>query len=44
MKVLHLQAFGSPFIIAHVNNVPEIFFGSDRFPQLAMVMGKFSVI
>nr|KAG5706473.1 hypothetical protein BaRGS_032866 [Batillaria attramentaria] len=33
-------AFGAPFIVAHVNGKKEIFFGSDRFPVLAMVIGN----
>ena len=38
-----LQAFGSPTIIAHVNNKPVMLFGSDRFPILAQVLGKLPV-
>ena len=34
------QCFGAPFIVAHLNGRKEVFFGSDRFPVLAMVLGK----
>ena len=37
---LFLQCFGAPFIVVHVNGEKEVFFGSDRFPVLAMVIGK----
>ncbi|XP_062610017.1 glutathione S-transferase kappa 1-like [Saccostrea cucullata] len=33
-------AFGSPWIIAHINGKKESVFGSDRFPILAMLLGK----
>ncbi|CAG0880512.1 unnamed protein product [Darwinula stevensoni] len=33
-------AFGSPYIIAHANGEEHCFFGSDRFPILAMVLKK----
>lgn len=39
-EALDMGAFGSPFIVAHVNGKKETFFGSDRFPVLAMVIGE----
>lgn len=39
---MYLQAFGAPTIVAHVNGKKELFFGSDRFPQLAALLGEFS--
>ncbi|KAK7496800.1 hypothetical protein BaRGS_00012009 [Batillaria attramentaria] len=39
-EALDLGAFGAPFIVAHVNGKKEIFFGSDRFPVMAMVIGE----
>ena len=36
---LHLQAFGAPFIVAHVGGEQETFFGSDRFEILAHALG-----
>ena len=38
---LCLQAFGSPYIVAEVNEKKETFFGSDRFELMAHVIGKF---
>ena len=35
-----LQAFGAPFIVAHVNGEKEVFFGSDRMELLAYVLGN----
>jgi len=40
--LLCLQAFGSPTIIAH-GKKPVMLFGSDRFPILAQVLGKYMV-
>ena len=34
-----LQAFGAPFIVAHVGGEQETFFGSDRFEILAHALG-----
>ena len=34
------QTFGAPTIVAHVNGKEEFIFGSDRFPILAMLIGK----
>lgn len=39
-EALNHGAFGVPTIVTHVNNNPEITFGSDRFPILAMIMGE----
>ncbi|KAK3592601.1 hypothetical protein CHS0354_001769 [Potamilus streckersoni] len=39
-EALRHGAFGSPTIIAHVNNQPEMVFGSDRFPILATLLGE----
>ena len=33
------QAFGAPFIVAHMNEKKETFFGSDRFELLAHTIG-----
>lgn len=38
---LSLQAFGAPYIVAHVNGKKEIFFGSDRFPVMALIIGEY---
>ena len=35
-----MQCFGAPFIVAHVDGKKETFFGADRFPVLAMVIGE----
>ena len=36
----HLQAFGAPFIVAHMDDgKKEAFFGSDRFELLADTIG-----
>ena len=35
------QTFGAPTIVAHVNGKEEFIFGSDRFPILAMLIGKY---
>ena len=35
-----LQAFGAPFIVAHVDGKKERFFGSDRMELLAHTLGK----
>ena len=34
------QAFGAPFIVAHVDGKKEVFFGSDRMELLAYILGK----
>nr|QGA31153.1 glutathione transferase kappa 2 [Pardosa pseudoannulata] len=39
-EALDYGAFGAPMIVAHINNKPEVFFGSDRFELLAHVLGK----
>ncbi|XP_069115514.1 glutathione S-transferase kappa 1-like [Argopecten irradians] len=39
-EALELGAFGSPIIVAHVNNKPEMIFGSDRFPILAKILNE----
>ncbi|XP_070206648.1 glutathione S-transferase kappa 1-like isoform X2 [Littorina saxatilis] len=39
-EALDLGCFGAPFIVAHVNGKKEAFFGADRFPILAMVIGE----
>ena len=38
--MLFFQAFGSPTMIAHTGGEPMLFFGSDRFPVLAMEIGE----
>ena len=35
-----LQAFGAPIIVAHVNDKPHMYFGSDRFLLLSHLLGK----
>ncbi|CAG2244305.1 glutathione S-transferase kappa 1-like [Mytilus galloprovincialis] len=39
-EALNYGTFGAPTIIAHVNNKPELVFGSDRFPILAMLLDE----
>ncbi|PVD36904.1 hypothetical protein C0Q70_03895 [Pomacea canaliculata] len=39
-EALDLGAFGAPYIVAHVNGKKEIFFGSDRFPVMALIIGE----
>jgi len=39
-EALDLGCFGAPFMVCHVNGKKEIFFGSDRFPIMAMVIGE----
>ncbi|XP_027051888.1 glutathione S-transferase kappa 1-like [Pocillopora damicornis] len=38
-KALDLGAFGAPLIVAHVNDEPHTFFGSDRFLLIAHLLG-----
>ena len=33
------QCFGAPSIVVHIDSRKELFFGSDRFPVLAMTLG-----
>nr|QST14955.1 GSTkappa3 protein [Diaphanosoma celebensis] len=33
-------AFGAPTIVVHLQSGPEMFFGADRFPVMAMVMNE----
>ena len=35
-----LQAFGSPWIVAHVGGEKEVFFGNDRMELLAETLGE----
>ncbi|XP_071986148.1 glutathione S-transferase kappa 1-like isoform X2 [Engystomops pustulosus] len=35
-----LQLFGMPSIVAHINDKPELFFGTDRFELLAHRLGE----
>ena len=37
---LLLQAFGAPFIVAHIGDKKEEFFGSDRMELLAHTLGE----
>lgn len=37
-QALDEGAFGSPWIVAHINGKKESIFGSDRFPILAMLL------
>ncbi|XP_044152148.1 glutathione S-transferase kappa 1-like [Bufo gargarizans] len=39
-KALQYGAFGMPSIVAHINEKPELFFGSDRFELLAHRLGE----
>ena len=34
------QAFGAPTLIVHSKSGPEMFFGADRFPVIAVVMNE----
>ncbi|KAG8539013.1 hypothetical protein GDO81_021607, partial [Engystomops pustulosus] len=38
-KALEYGVFGMPSIVAHINDKPELFFGSDRFELLAHLLG-----
>jgi len=38
LSFVHLQAFGVPTIIVHLDK-PVMLFGSDRFPILAQLLG-----
>ena len=40
LSVSFFQAFGAPFIVAHIDGKREVFFGSDRFHVMAMVIGE----
>ncbi|XP_071986145.1 glutathione S-transferase kappa 1-like [Engystomops pustulosus] len=39
-KALEYGVFGMPSIVAHINDKPELFFGSDRFELLAHLLGE----
>ncbi|XP_077114874.1 glutathione S-transferase kappa 1-like [Ranitomeya variabilis] len=39
-KALTYGAFGMPSIVAHINQKPQLFFGSDRFEILAHQLGE----
>ncbi|KAG8537053.1 hypothetical protein GDO81_025165, partial [Engystomops pustulosus] len=39
-KALKNGLFGMPSIVAHINDKPELFFGSDRFDLLAHRLGE----
>ncbi|XP_040294593.1 glutathione S-transferase kappa 1-like [Bufo bufo] len=39
-KALQYGIFGMPSIVAHINEKPELFFGSDRFELLAHRLGE----
>nr|KAG8539007.1 hypothetical protein GDO81_021609 [Engystomops pustulosus] len=39
-----LEVFGMPSIVAHINDKPELFFGSDRFELLAHLLGQYLTI
>ncbi|XP_040294592.1 glutathione S-transferase kappa 1-like [Bufo bufo] len=39
-KALEYGIFGMPSIVAHINEKPELFFGSDRFELLAHRLGE----
>ncbi|XP_056385760.1 glutathione S-transferase kappa 1 [Hyla sarda] len=39
-KALEYGVFGMPSIVAHINEKPELFFGSDRFELLAHQLGE----
>lgn len=39
-EALDHGAFGVPTIITYINGKPELVFGSDRFPILAMIIGE----
>lgn len=38
LTALYLQAFGAPFIVAHLGDKKEEFFGSDRMELLAHML------
>ena len=38
--MLKLKAFGAPTIVVHTQSGPEMFFGADRFPLIAMIMNE----
>ena len=40
LSISFFQAFGAPFIVAHIDGKREVFFGSDRFHVMAMVIGE----
>lgn len=37
---LEYGAFGAPIIVAHIDNKPEVIFGSDRFELMAHLLGE----
>ncbi|KAL8578227.1 hypothetical protein ACOMHN_040988 [Nucella lapillus] len=39
-EALDLGCFGAPFLVVHVDGREEVFFGADRFPMMAMVIGE----
>lgn len=41
-EAMELNMFGAPYMVVYLDGAdkPECFFGSDRFEQMAMVMGK----
>nr|KAG8539005.1 hypothetical protein GDO81_021609 [Engystomops pustulosus] len=43
-KALEYGVFGMPSIVAHINDKPELFFGSDRFELLAHLLGQYLTI
>lgn len=39
-EAIEQGAFGAPWIVVHTAKGPEVFFGSDRFPLIAMAMNE----